>query len=89
MYLYNIYILCFSVYLSICACRSVCLYPINGKTAEAIGPNFVWEGLWMLRITDLKAFDFCEILKNARTKFENRLPFLLLFYIVQREDAHR
>ena len=25
------------------ACLSVCLYPINVKTAKPIGPNFLWD----------------------------------------------
>jgi hypothetical protein len=36
------YILCLSVY------QSLCLYPINFKTAEPIGPKFC-VGVWMLK----------------------------------------
>ena len=54
-------------------CLSVCLYPINVKTAEPIGPNFgvgphvtPKEGLRMIKISKLgvkKFFNFCKILK--------------------------
>ena len=29
------------------ACLSVCFYPINVKTAEPIGPNFLWDLAWL------------------------------------------
>jgi len=73
----SIYILCLSA--------SVCLYPINVRTAEQIGPKFCvgphvtqGEDLWMIKIKKklcLKVFYFCKILKMR----ENFLKFFMLY----------
>ena len=74
-------------------CLLVGLFPINVKTAEPIGPKFCVGP--QKRIMDArnyktlypKVFDFCEILKIREKLFENPGFCLLLFYILQREDA--
>ena len=58
---------------------SVCLYPINIKTAEPIGPKFCVGPL----VTPGKVY------KCAKKYYEIRKLFWYLFYTVQREDAHR
>jgi len=72
---------------------------INVKTAVPteskffVVPHMHMEGLWMLRITKSCiqnfAHDFCNIFKMRKQIFENPRTFLLLFYTVQGENAHR
>ena len=85
--------ICFDCLLSICVFVSN-----NFKSAEPIEPNFVWDLAWPQgRFTDaqnyknmyLKASDFCENLKMRKQIFKNPQTFFVIFYIVQREDAHR
>ena len=73
------------------ACLSVCPFVSNkrqnGGTDRAkilCGTSHdPREGLWMLEITKFVHKSFWFLFN-----FENALTFLLLFYIVQREDAH-
>ena len=71
------------------------MYPINVKTAKPIRPNFFYGGhltqgnAHSLKHLSPNIFDFCKILK-IQEKIKNPRIFLwILFYIVQREDAHR
>ena len=69
-------------------CLSVCLYPIKVKTAEPIGPKFVWDLMWpqgrfydwsKLKKFEFKNFLFCKILK-IREKIRKLFLFCFLLY---------
>ena len=80
-------------------CPFVCLYPINVKTAEPIGPTFfkgpyltprkVYECLKILKICVSKFFIFVKFWRCAIKYYEIRERFLFIIYTVQREDARR
>ena len=75
------------------ACLSVCLYPINVKTAEPIGPKFVvgprvtpctvW---WNLKNLPLNKIRFLKILKIHEFFFLNPQRFFL--QCIQSEHVH-
>jgi len=87
--------------LSVClfVCLSVCLYPINVKTAEPIGPKFFcgtsrdpMEGLWMIEILNICLhhnsifIKFLEILNIHEIFCENPRIIFVLFYDVHKEN---
>ena len=78
----SIYILCLSVWVS------VCLYPINVKTAEPIGPNLCV----VPHTTPRKISKFQKLASNKirfSLNFENpRFFWILVFQCIQRENAH-
>ena len=88
-----------SIYTSL-VCLPVCLYPINVKTVEPIGPKHLWgisldprEGL----SSELQKFasntliivKFWKSTKNYLIIYLIREFFLLLFYVVHRKNYHR
>ena len=47
-------------------CLPVWLYPINVKTAEPLGPNFLWdhrEGLWIIKISNICLYQNSLVIK--------------------------
>ena len=64
---------------------SVCLYPINVKTSEAIGPKFSWdlvdprEGLWMIKFSNicLHQNSIFENFENPRIFFWKSAKFFV------------
>ena len=78
---------------------SVCLYPINVKTAEPIGPKFYCgtsrdprEGLWKIKISNICLYQnsivikFFNILKIREIFCENPRIIFILFYDVHKEN---
>ena len=75
------------------ACLSVCLYPINVKTAEPIGPNFFCgtsrdhrESLWMIKIKQkcvLKVFNFVNKFKFLKIReFFLKIRKFFFFFVL-------
>ena len=69
-------------------CLFVCLYPINVKTAEPIGPKFFCgtsrdprEGLWMI--------EFSKVCLHQNSIFENfENPRIFFLQSTEREHDH-
>ena len=76
------------------ACLSVCLYPINVKTAEPIGPKFFVprEGLWIIKISNICLYQnsivikFFKILKIREIFCKNPRIIFVYFYDVHKEN---
>ena len=82
-------------------CLFVCMFvkTISVKTAGAIGPFFLRDLTWPRgRFMDAQNYKkfvsntfrfYSKVWKSTKKYYWIRELFLLLFYIVQREDAHR
>ena len=78
-------------------CLSVCLFPINVKTAEPIGPKFFVghhkEGLSKIKISNICLHQnsifikFLKILKIHEIFCENPRIIFVLFYDVHKENC--
>ena len=83
-------------WVSVCLfwCLSVCLYPINVKTAEPIGPKFFVGHLgpqgrfmndWNFKNLCLKVFYFCKILKmREKILWNPQTFFVFVLYCTKR-----
>ena len=75
-------------------CLSVCLYPINVKTAEPIGPNFFVGHLGtpgkVYESSKFQIFVSIKIRSSLNFKnFENPRIIFILFYDVHKENMFR
>ena len=88
----------FGLSVMLLVCLSVCLYPINVKTAEPIGPIFLWDITWpqgrfmndqnfkYLSPSKFVFIKFLKILKINDFFCENRRIIFVLFYGKHKEN---